>query len=292
RQAAGHGQGGTRGVARQGRDLSLLHPRISVNGVCFPRASLQEDIAAWRSLGAHTVVEHVRKLADVGCADGVVALRGAGVRVEALVHPLDVRLDDPRGWEKFRAEFRRSIDIARALGAASIYSTSGHRGRLTWENAADGFSAAMRPLLDEATAAGIHLLIEPTVPLHADKPIVHTLRDSVTLAERSGLGICIDIFHCWTEPGLRESIARAIPRTRLVQVGDYVFGDRAVPCHAVIGDGNIPIERMLGWILEDGYAGMFDLELNRPRIEAEGNANAVRRCAERRSEMLTSLGRN
>lgn len=151
------------------------------------------------------------------------------------MHPLDVRLDDPRGWEKFRAEFRRSIDIARALGAASFYSTSGHRGSLTWENAADGFSTAMRPLLDEATAAGIHLLIEPTVPLHADKSIVHTLRDSVTLPERSGLGICIDIFHCWTEPGLKETIARAIPRTRLVQVGDYVLA--TAPCRAAPSSG-------------------------------------------------------
>jgi sugar phosphate isomerase/epimerase len=269
-----------------------LHPRISVNGVCFPKATLAEDLVAWRALGAHTVGEHVRKLEDSGWDAGIAALRQSGLKIESFVHPSEVRLDDDAGWEQFRSGFNRTLDAAKAVGAASVYTTSGNRGSLSWEGAAEGFSAAMRPVLDYANAAGIHLLVEPTVPLHADKSIVHTLRDTVSLAERSGLGICIDIFHCWTEAGLRDSIARAIPRCHLVQVGDYVFGDRAVPCRAVIGDGNIPIERILGWMLEAGYAGMFDLELNGPRIETEGNANAVRRSAERLTEILTRLGCN
>jgi sugar phosphate isomerase/epimerase len=267
-----------------------LHPRISVNGVCFPKATLAEDLFAWRALGAHTVGEHVRKFEEAGWDAGVAALRESGLRVESLVHPVEVRLDDPGEWERFRAGFRRSIDAARTLGAASIYSTSGNRGSLSWEDAAEGFSAAMSPLREYAKAAAVHLLVEPTVPLHADKSIVHTLRDTVNLAERSGLGICIDIFHCWTEAGLRDSIARAIPRCHLVQVGDYVFGDRAVPCRAVIGDGNIPIERILGWMLEAGYTGMFDLEQNGPRIDREGHLDATRRGAERLAEILTRLG--
>lgn len=270
--------------------MSSVHPRISVNGVCFPKQSLAEDIDAWKALGAHTVGEHVRKLHDAGWDAGIALLGGAGVKVESLVHPVEVALGEPAAWEKFHAEFRRTIDAAKVLGVRSIYSTSGYRGGLTWEDAADGFGAAMRPLLEHASTVGINLLIEPTVMLHADKSIVHTLRDTVTLADRSGLGICIDIFHCWTEAGLKETIARAIPRTHLVQVGDYMFGDRAVPCRAVIGDGNIPIERMLGWMLEAGYTGMFDLELNGPRIEKEGNVIAARRGIDRLSEILTRLG--
>lgn len=268
----------------------MVHPRISVNGVCFPKATLQEDIEAWRSLGAHTVGEHVRKLHDAGWAQGIEALRGAGVKIESLVHPSEVHLDDAGQWDKFRGDFRNTIDAAKTLGARSVYTTSGNRGGLSWEDAAAGFSAAMRPVLDYASANGVHLLVEPTVALHADKSIVHTLRDTVTLAELSGLGICIDIFHCWTEAGLKESIAKAVPRCHLVQVGDYAFGDKAVPCRAVIGDGNIPIERILGWILEAGYTGMFDLELNGPRIEREGNLAATRRGAERLEEILTNLG--
>jgi sugar phosphate isomerase/epimerase len=267
-----------------------MHPRISVNGVCFPKATLADDIAAWRALGAHTGGNHVRKLEEAGWDTAIDALRGSGVRMESFVHPADFRLDDAGGWDAFRAGFRRTLAAARELGARSIYSTSGCRGSLTWEDAADAFGAAMKPLDDEAKALGIKLLVEPTVPLHADKSIVHSLRDTLTLSERTGLGICLDMFHCWTEAGLKETILRAGPRIHLVQVGDYAFGDRAVPCRAVIGDGNIPIERILGWILESGYKGMFDLELNGPRIEREGNLVAVRRGVERLSEILLRLG--
>ena len=108
-----------------------MHPRISVNGVCFPKQSLAEDIAAWKTLGAHTVGEHVRKLHDAGWDAGVALLGGSGLKVESLVHPVEVALGEPAAWEKFRTEFRRTIVAAKALGVSSIYSTSGHRGSLT-----------------------------------------------------------------------------------------------------------------------------------------------------------------
>jgi sugar phosphate isomerase/epimerase len=267
-----------------------MHRRISVNGVCFPKFSLQEDVAAWNAVGAHTVGEHVRKLNDAGWTEGLAVLRGSGKKIESLVHPSEFRLDDGRDWEKMRADFCKTIDAAKSLGAASVYTTSGHRGELTWEAAAEGFSKAMRPVLDYAKSSGIHLLVEPTVALHADKSIVHTLRDTVTLAEMSGLGICIDIFHCWTEAGLKKTIAAAGAHTHLVQVGDYAFGDRAVPCRAVIGDGDIPLQRIIGWILEAGYTGFFDLELNGPRIEREGNVKAVQRGIVELEKILANLG--
>jgi len=59
---------------------------------------------------------------------------------------------------------------------------------------------------------------------------------------------------------------------------------------AVPGDGNIPVKRILGWILKACYAGAFDLELIGPRIDEEGHLAAVRRSADNLGEMLRSLG--
>ena len=56
------------------------------------------------------------------------------------------------------------------------------------------------------------------------------------------------------------------------------------------GDGVIPLERLLGDLLELGYEGVFDLELLGPRIESEGNRAATKRAAERLSELLVKLG--
>ena len=92
------------------------------------------------------------------------------------------------------------------------------------------------------------------------------------------------------EAGLRDLFRRVMPLVGLVQVSDYVLGDRSTPCRAVIGDGAIPLERLLGDILAAGYTGVFDLELVGPRIEAEGARAATRRAAENLSEILTRLG--
>ena len=73
-------------------------------------------------------------------------------------------------------------------------------------------------------------------------------------------------------------LERAGPSPASVQVSDYVAGDKSFPCRAVPGDGMIPLERIIGWILEAGYTGGFDLELIGPRIDAEGRLEATRRA--------------
>ena len=56
------------------------------------------------------------------------------------------------------------------------------------------------------------------------------------------------------------------------------------------GDGAIPLERILGWALDAGYRGAFDLELLGPRIDDEGRLDATRRAAEYVGELLHKLG--
>jgi sugar phosphate isomerase/epimerase len=95
---------------------------------------------------------------------------------------------------------------------------------------------------------------------------------------------------CWYERGLEELVRKNVDLITLVQIGDYKIGDTSSPSRAVIGDGDIPLERLLDMILDAGYEGMFDLELIGPRIEAEGYMSATRRSLERASEILDRLG--
>ena len=52
----------------------------------------------------------------------------------------------------------------------------------------------------------------------------------------------------------------------------------------------MPLEWLIGALLDAGYAGMFDLELLGPAIEAEGYAGAIRRGLDWLSERLTRWG--
>jgi sugar phosphate isomerase/epimerase len=270
-----------------------MHDRLSVNAICFPGAGFRELAGHWQALGARRVSLVSTLIAEEGRAAAAEALRSSDCRVETLMHPflfgrpLETTEDS---WRAARESLDRAIEDAQALGARSMYLLTGGHGVLTWEEAAEAFRAAVAPCAAKARDAGIPLMIENAPPLYADSHIAHTLRDTVTLAEIADVGVCIEFFACWTEAGLRESIERAVPRCHVVQVCDYVCGDRSLPSRAVPGDGGIPVKRMIDWILKAGYRGVFDLELIGPRIDREGRLDAVRRAADNVGEMLRSLG--
>jgi sugar phosphate isomerase/epimerase len=267
-----------------------MHERISVNALCFWGAELPEVADYWRELRPHRVGLLSHLVGDPAAAREVID--AGGYRVETLVHPFMPfkPLDDESHWPEARSSLSRALEIAQMLGARTMYMTTGGHGSLLFEEAADCFSRAIAPCAEEAKVAGIPLLIENALPLYADAHIAHTLRDTITLAEMAGVGVCMDVFGCWTEAGLKEAIERAGPLIGLIQVSDYVYGDRFLPSRAVPGDGVIPLQRILGWALDAGYAGGFDFELLGPRIDEEGHLEATRRAAEHVTELLDSLG--
>jgi sugar phosphate isomerase/epimerase len=270
-----------------------MHPRIAINNVAFPGAAVADDIAWWRAMGAAQVSVHSTKMRTEGWDRALNLLQDAKLNVATLYHPFMSRraldLDDDQVNIE-RRELSRTLSAAKVLNSKSVYMLTGGRGALSWDEAAQRFANAIAPCVQEAREAGIKLLIEPAPPLYADLHIAHTLRDTIHLAKLAGIGLCVDIFSSWTEAQLRDLIASAMSTCHLVQVGDYIFGDRSFPCRAVPGDGVIPLERIIGWMLEDGYEGAFDLELLGPRIQNEGPFEAVQRGAERLSEVLNRLG--
>lgn len=267
-----------------------MHPRVCVNLMVFGDTPLAEAVDHCRGIGVARLGVPNWMLEAAGWEAGAAVLAGCGMTVATIVHPSMFHLDAPDGWAEERAALVRTLDTAAALGAETVYTTTGPAGILTWEEAADALREASGPVVDHARSLGIPLTIETTNPLRVGASFVHSLADAVLLSEQTGLGVCVDIYACWTERDLAGTIRRAIDRIALVQVSDFVVGTLDMPNRAVPGDGDIPLRRIVGWLLEAGYEGPFDLELLGPRIEAEGPLAAARRSAERLSELLESLG--
>ncbi len=249
---------------------------LSVHNVTFLGADSAELHKNWATLG----VRHLSVLdTQILEPDFVRLVQDEGYVVEAVTHLFATG-----------ADLSRLIDAAAAAGARCIYMLTGGRRELTWEQAADRFSRAIEPCVRQAGPAGVSLAIENASSLYADIHLAHTLRDTITLAELAGIGICIDLFHCWAEADLAGLLRSALPRAQLIQLSDYVLGDRALPARAVPGDGVIPIESFVAQALADGYRFGFDLELLGPRIDAEGRLAAAGRACTAVSAMLDRLG--
>lgn len=268
-----------------------MHPRVSLHQVAF----MTEPTARFVSFCQDAGVRHCTLVTPKLDAPGELsaareALAASGVEAACINHPFALHPDLESDSGGAASGLMRAIDMAAELGAPSIYLITGGRGSLSWEEAAERFAQLVAPCRDAARQKGIALLVENASALNVDIHIAHTLPDATRLARIAGIGVCVDLHACWMEAALRDNLAEALPLAGLVQVSDYVLGDRTAPCRAVPGDGAIPLERIVGDVLELGYTGLFDLELVGPRIEAEGAASACARAAGHVSELLTRLG--
>lgn len=268
-----------------------MHPRVSLHQVAFLAEPTADFIAFCREIGVGNATLVTPVLSRPGEVEAArAALAATGVRAATVNHVFGIHPNLETDTGEAAARLLEAIDMAATLGASAIYLISGGRGRLSWEDAAARFAALLAPCREAAQAKGVRLLVENASALNVDIHMAHTLADAITLAETAGIGVCIELHACWMEGGLRALFRRAMPLAGLVQVSDYVLGDRTTPCRAVPGDGAMPLERLLGDVLDAGYRGLFDLELVGPRIEAEGARAASRRAADYLSNLLTRLG--
>jgi sugar phosphate isomerase/epimerase len=235
---------------------------------------VSEEIEFFRELGATNVGAISPKLEAIGWDPAVFA--DAGLRVSNIGTEERVLGD--------------ALDFGTAVGTDSVWCTTGSIGSRTWEEAADEFCARIAPAATRASELGVALAIEPTNPLRTDISFVFNLRDSLVLARAAGIGVVLELACCWYERGLADLVRDNVDTLALVQVSDYEIGTLDTPNRSVIGDGDVPLERLIAMVLDAGYDGLFDLEIIGPKIEVEGYWSATRRSLERLSEMLDRLG--
>ena len=268
-----------------------MHPRVSLHQVAMmdrPTAAFIDYCRA-HAIAAMTLV--TPKLFTPGdLAAARAALTPDGPQATTVNHLFAVHPNLPDDTGLAAQNLTAAIDAAASLGARQIYLISGGRAHLDWESAAARFAALLAPVLPRAAANNVRLLVENASAMNVDIHLAHTLPDAITLAQTAKIGLCLELHACWMEASLAANIARAAPLTGLVQVSDYVPGDRTTPCRAVPGDGMIPLEAILEVVLATGYTGLFDLELVGPRIATEGPESACARAAETLSNLLVKLG--
>lgn len=250
---------------------------VCVSGMAALSWNVADEIAMYGRTGTDLVGLPAVKAAEHGIARVADLLEEHGVRLGYLVHPLAAHPDDGEGWERQLAALADGVRHAHDLGARTVYVTSGSSGHLDWERAADVFALRLAPLVQLAESLEVQLAVENTMSLRSDISFTHTAADAFALADRAGLGVCLDLYCCWQERGLGELIAGRTAQIEIVQVSDFVLGTSSFPSRWVPGDADLPMRQLLGQVLGAGYEGIIDAELIGPAIEEEGAESALRR---------------
>jgi sugar phosphate isomerase/epimerase len=176
------------------------------------------------------------------------------------------------------------------MGTEVLYIVTGSYGSVLWEDAAAAFAEDIQPHVEHAEAAGVTLAVEPTNPLRTDTSFLHTVRDALEVSRMTGMQVVVDFYSAWYERDLDKLVRENVDLIALCQICDFKLGTFDMPNRVALGDGDIPLERLFGLMLDAGYEGPFDLEILGPKIEAEGYRAPIVRSLERASEILDKLG--
>jgi sugar phosphate isomerase/epimerase len=266
----------------------MIHPRLSVNGLSSFNWSFEQDLALWQELGVRHAGLLISKIAD-DPKGKIARLLAADIRPSNVVCG-SFALRAPETWDAHRAHLNGIVDSVAEAGACPVYMTPGRTTGAPWSEVADRLAEAVAPCVAHAKARGVRLAIEPS--LRTDASFINTLRDAVGVAERTGLGLIVDFANCWMERDLRAVIRSAGPHIALVQIDDVIIGGPGKPSpggRVHIGDGELPVHRLMQDVLDAGYEGLFDLEVLGPVIEAEGYESALRRGVKSASALLTEM---
>jgi sugar phosphate isomerase/epimerase len=268
-----------------------MHPRIAVHGLCGWTAPLEEDLAFWANDGIDYVSVAMMKLDAAGRRAGIDKVLAADLRVAHVTVVQAFYLERPEHWERQRQALSEAVDVAKELSAERICLTAGPAGPMLADEASQAFLEAIAPVHAYAVEAGVPLGIEHNHFIRRDLSFLNSLRDAVELGQAENFEVCLEIQNCWPEGHLRRTITEGIDDIKLVQMSDWIRGDLALPtARAVLGDGDLPLKMIMGWLLEDGYAGPFEIEVVGPRIEEEGYQSAVRRSITWLESALAELG--
>lgn len=265
-----------------------MHSRLSVDAMCSYKWTFDQDLALWSDLGVRYAGLLMFKMAS-NPTEKMATLRAAGIQSSTVITGcFDLR--DPASWDRTRAEHREVIDLVADTGGRSIYFTPGRTTDAPWGRVLEIFAEAVAPTVAYAEKRGVLAAIEPS--LRTNVSFVNTLRDGIDVAERTGVKLIADFGNMWMERDFREVLQRAMPHIALIQIGDVIVGSPGKPPpggRAHIGDGELPLHRMMQDVLDAGYTGVFDLEVVGPRYDADVDEGALRRGVERASALLTEM---
>jgi sugar phosphate isomerase/epimerase len=267
----------------------MSHPRLSVDAMCSYRWSFDQDLSLWTSMGLRHAGLLISKLEDDPEAR-MVQLSEAGIRASTLI-PESFDLSNPDSWEKTQAAHRAAIDLMARHGGWSIYFTPGRTTSISWQEDFDRLAEAVAPTVAYGQEKGVLAAIEPTQ--RTSVSFVTSLRDAIDVAERTGVCIVADFANVWMERDLREVFHRAMPYVALIQIDDVIIGGRGRPApggRVHIGEGELPVRRMMQDVLDAGYTGVFDLEVVAADFTKEISEDSLRNGIDAASALLKDMG--
>ena len=268
--------------------------RLSLNQRTTASWSLPEAVQGCLDAGLGAIGVWREQLAEVGLDQACRLIADSGLRVSSLCRGGFFTTADPDGAQAAEANNRTALEEAAALQAATLVLVPGGLPPGDKDLPAARYRAAraIERLVPYARDLGVRLGVEPMNPIYAaDRGVISTLAQALDIAERfdpAEVGVVVDTFHLWWEPGIADAVRRAGDRIVSYQVCDWITPLPAdtLLARGMMGDGHIDFPAFTRAVAAAGYTGDIEVEIFNADLWAQPPAEVVATMAQRYRELV------
>jgi sugar phosphate isomerase/epimerase len=248
--------------------------RLSLNQATVKQWSVEELAEGCADAGVPAVGLWREPVAQCGLERAAKLVRSAGLVVSSLCRGGFFTAIDPVERRRALDDNRRAIEEAAVLGAPVLALVSGGlpEGSRDLDGSRRRVVEALAELAPHAAERGVRLALEPLHPMYcSDRCVIATIEQALEIAERfpaGQVGVMVDTYQVWWDPGVYAHIARAGERIAGFQVADWVtpLPRGALVGRGMLGDGCIELRRLRDAVDAAGFRGMVEVELFNDRL--------------------------
>ena len=257
---------------------------LSMNEVTTFRWSFEEDVAHYQAAEIPAIGVWRQKLSDFGDEKGVELLNDSELQVSNLLWAGGFTGSDGRTFRESLDDAADALRLAGAMGAPALVVYSGSRAGHTHNHARRLFRDALKELTPLADEHNVDLAIEPMHPGCAGEWTFLTgLEDTLAVFEAAAsprLKLVFDTYHLGHDPQTVARIPELADRIAIVHLGDGKQPPDGEQNRCRLGEGCVPLDKVVAALRGAGYDGCYDVELIGEEIEADDYHDLLRHCRE------------
>jgi sugar phosphate isomerase/epimerase len=228
------------------------------------KLDIEEAIRAYHKAGYDGIGLWYDQVAAFGVERTRELLQEVPLRVTHIIYAGPFNQRNEKDYLAAREADREKLRAAGRLGADSVLAMTGPINGLAQNEAFRQLERSLRDLVGAAAESKVKIGLEPLHHNLKGDSFIFTLSDAMDIIEavdHPALGVFIDVFHVWHEPGLLEILKRANGKIVGCHICDFRQLNRSVYDRVLMGDGVIPVRRILEALKEQGWDRWYDIEI-------------------------------
>ncbi len=245
--------------------------RLSMNETTTMQWSFEDDVANYKAAGYTAMGVWRPKLSDLEDGEGAILLDAAGMHVSNLLWCGGFTGIEGCSFKDSVADGIDAVRQAASIGADCLVVYSGGRGTHTQRHAQRVVRDALREIADVAGDYDVTLAIEPMHPgCAADWTFLTGIESTLRLldsVDNPRVKLVYDTYHMGFDPNAVSWIRQCIDRIAIVHLGDGMNEPVRDQNRCKLGEGRVPLAKLVAALCDAGYDGYFDVEVFGEELE-------------------------